>query len=329
MKINANRRSFLKGACVGAGVVLSSSFLEAKSEEKATRDFLLTFKHNMSFETANEIGIWQPLAMLHSFQTPYNLKVVGNHSDYSISNDSYVPMLHAAWRNDSANKELNVSFSVKTHYTKGSIDMPFKMTNTDANTDDRYIRTDGAIANIASSISGSSELERAKALFAWVAKNVKNGENASGIRDIISHDGTSIMRGEDISASSVFVALCRASGIEALEAFGLRLDSGRHGIGDNKQELYSRSVIKVDGEWIPNDVILATKALQDSNGARRDILESAFSEWDNNWVLFNFARDVRVGRDNSLISTMQNVYGEIDGTKLSSYAITHFNSVVG
>lgn len=338
MQVNMTRRSFLKSACMGTGIVLGGGyFVNAKANTDVlsnTRDFALNFSHNLQFETAKVIDVWQPLAMPHSFQTPYNLNIKGNYTQYKIDNDNNVPILHAQWENEAKNKELNISLNVSSYYTRKELKMPFAY----ANSTDRYIRTDGEIAKIAQAITNplDSDLQKAQKLFTWVALNISSqeGNNTPGIRSIKQKNGEEIMRGEDISATSVFVALCRSLNIPALESFGIKVDSGRY--GNNiafEPKLYTRSAININGKWIPNDVLLAIELLERESKLdskqQKQAINLSFEEWDNNWVLFNFARDVQLGKNNNgLLTTIQHAYGEIDGTKLSSYDTTHFQSIV-
>lgn len=329
------RRSFLKGACASAGAVLGSScFVWAGSNvAQTTRKFSITFKQKVQFETANVINLWSPLAMPHSFQIPRNLNVAGNYTTYAIDNANNTPLLHAIWNNhDSKTKDLQISFDITTHFTKNSIAMSnFSYPQVS----DRYIRTDGEIGRIAHLVTNhsDSDLQKAYNIFTWIAHNITSdeGRNIQGIRSIKQKNGEVIMRGEDISATSVFVAMCRAVGIPAVESFGLKLDSGRYETKQlHKPELYTRSIIKIKDTWIPNDVILAINLLnQKSPIDSKTAIQTSFNEWDNNWILFNFTRDIRL-KDNSqtLLSTMQNVYGEIDGTKLSSYDSLHFQGSI-
>lgn len=337
MQVNTTRRNFLKSACMGTGLVLSGGyFVDAKASANTlsnTRDFVLSFSHNLQFETANTIDVWQPLAMPHSFQTPYNLKVNGNYTQYKINNADNIPILHAQWDNNTQDKQLNITLNVSSYYTKRELQMPF----TYVDNADRYIRTDGEIAKIAHAITNKldSNLQKTQKLFEWVALNIpsQEGKNISGIRSIKQRNGEEVLRGEDISATSVFVALCRTLNIPALESFGMKIDSGRYNDEISKPQHYTRSVVYVDGKWIPNDVLLAINLLdKDSKMSaiqQKHIIDTAFNEWDNNWILLNFARDVKLGKNNNgLLTTIQHAYGEIDGTKLSSYDTTHFQSVI-
>lgn len=330
-KTSVSRRNFLKGVGVGAGLaVMSGYFVEAKQNTLTTRTFSLSFEHNMRFDTAKVISLWSPLAMPHTFQNPYNLNVTGNFSRYTLERHQQTPMLHATWDGDSAGqKNLKISFDLATYLTKNTLSMPdfdYRVAN------DRYIRTDGVIADIAQSLVSLKDTDsnKARKIFEWVVSHIpfNDAESVKGIRSIRQNNGQEIMRGEDISASSVFVAMCRSVGIPATEAFGLKLDASRYGEKTHPistPQTYTRSAVKIGKNWVPNDVILAIDLFHQNQPLNR-IMEVAFDQWDSNWALLSFSRDVTLDNSRILLSTLQEAYGEIDGTKLSSYDMSHFKT---
>ncbi len=327
-KTHISRRNFLKGVGASAGFALISSYsVEAKQSTQTTRDFRLAIEYNMQFDTAKTIKIWSPIAMPHSFQTPYNLKITGNYNNYFFVDSNQTPLIQATWENDMLEKHLKVSFDIKTYHTKNNIVMKnFEYHSTK----DRYIRTDGKIADITSSLisNNDTQLRKVYKIFAWIATNIPYEEamNTKGIRSIKQNNGEVIMRGEDISATSIFVAMCRCAGIQAAEAFGLKLDSNRY---ENQKKIirpepYTRAIAKINNKWIPSDILLAISLIKESPSKINHAIDVAFNEWDNNWILLNFARDVSLEDSRILLSTIQEAYGEIDGTKLSSYDSSHF-----
>ncbi len=323
-----SRRTFIKGTCASIGAVaMSSVFAEAKNATlDSIRDFTLHSQHTINFYTTNTTNIWLPLAISNSFQIPYNLNIQGNYQSYQIQNIDNTPLLYALWKNNSQEKTLQTSLHIRISHLKDDLELKDSASFT---AQSRYIRTDGTIATIAQALikQTDSELLKAKKLFNWVANNIQSEESSDiqGIRSIHSKDGVVLLRGENISASSVFVALCRAVGLEAIEAFGIKIDNGRYDVYQKQLSedlrIYTRSAVKINNTWIPNDVILAISAFKVAQKDKATILENAFREWDNNWVLLNFKRDIRL--HSNLLSTLQGIYGDIDGTKISSYDSSH------
>lgn len=328
-----NRRAFLKGSAIGLSVATMGNMLFAHSsnkKEENIRNFSLSFAYKSKFQTYNTLNLWLPLAINNGFQTPYNLIVDGNYDSYSLSNDKNTPMLYAVWQNNDSEKYLKTSINVKTRFLKSSLDFA---DFTNINTQDRYIRSNPMIQSIVMSTTNGtqSDMQKAEKLFTWVANNISSQEGVDihGIRSIRDIHGNEILRGENLSSSSVFVALCREAGISSLECFGISLDGGRYNLNDSKPTIYTRSAIVINGHWIVNDSLLAIKAreaLQNMNTNAHDcaaIIKSSFNQWDNNWMMLNHTRDIQL--DSVLVSTLQQAYGEVDGIKLSSYDFNHFN----
>lgn len=331
-----NRRAFLKGSAIGLGVATMGNMLFAHAsnkKEENIRNFSLSFAYKSKFQTYNTLNLWLPLALNNGFQTPYNLIVEGNYDSYSLRNDENTPMLYAVWKNNDNEKYLKTSINVKTRFLKSSLDFA-DFTNT--KTQDRYIRSNPMIQNIVrvATNGAQSDIQKAEKLFNWVANNISSqeGVDIQGIRSIRDIHGNEILRGENLSSSSVFVALCREAGISSLECFGISLDSGRYNLNNFRPAVYTRSAIAVNGYWIINDSFLAIKAreaLQSIDSNMHDysaIIKSSFNQWDNNWIMLNHTRDIKL--DSVLVSTLQQAYGEVDGIKLSSYDFNHFNGSI-
>lgn len=328
-----NRRAFLKGSAIGLGAVTMGNMLLARASNKKEdniRNFSLSFAYNSRFQTHNTINLWLPLALSNGFQTPYNLMVEGNYDSYSLNNHDNTPILYAVWQNNNSEKHLKMSLDVKTKFVKSNLNFA-DFANTQ--TQDRYIRSNHMIQSIVRAVNNGiqSDIQKAEKLFAWVTNNISSQEGADmqGIRSIKDIHGNEILRGENLSSSSVFVALCREAGLSSLECFGVSLDSGRYDLNSLKPTIYTRSAIAINGAWIVNDSLLAIKAREASqsmNTKAQDypaIIKSSFNQWDNNWIMLNHTRDIRL--NSILVSTLQQAYGEIDGVKLSSYDFNHFS----
>lgn len=330
------RRDFLKGLSAGAGACLlgTSYFAHAKeSKEAKERRFNLNLVSSAQFNNANELKLYLPLCLSNETQIPRNLKIEGNYASYELIGEKSTPLLYAKWNVKEENAQeaksieakLGVNIAVDIKETK-ILNVP----EGDYISQNRYIRTDGEIANIVNSLvkDTQSPIQKAQTIFAWISNNISlsMAQNQDGIRGIYSKDGRQIMRGDNINASSVFVAACRACGIPAVEAFGFSLDSGRYNLNPKQSQPYTRSAILINNQWIPNDVILAIA----SNNQSRNILNYSFKTWDNNWALFNFSRDhnLLINNENLLFNTVQFAFGFADSVNLRNYQINHFNHAI-
>lgn len=319
------RRDFLKGISAGACLLGTSCFVFAsESCESRDRKFTLSFVNKAQFSNADKLSIYLPLCLSNKTQIPRNLIVEGNYTNYKLIGEKSTPLLQAKWAKTDGwlEAELRVDMMVNILETS-SVSIP----DGDYLSENRYIRTDGEVANIVNKIVGDigSPIQKAQIIFAWVANNISldMGQNQDGIRGIYSKDGTLIMRGDNINASSVFVAMCRACKIPATEAFGISLDSGRYNLNPSVSSPYTRSAILIDGKWIPNDVILA---IANDNKSKKALVYS-FSTWDNNWALFNFSRDhsLSINSENLLFNTVQFAFSYADSVNLRNYQANHFN----
>ncbi|PAF51717.1 hypothetical protein BKH43_00295 [Helicobacter sp. 13S00401-1] len=325
-----NRRSFLKGTALGAGsLVLGSSYIVNANEatkEAGTRTFSLNLQNNMKFGYTENAKVWIPLAYTNATQRPRNLKVEGNYDGYTLSNNHLVPLLEASWtgKKEDSLHLVKVGLNLDIDLAK-NLNLP----EGDYLHCSRDVRVDRNVKLIADAVTklALTDEQKARNLFGWVIANVdsKNAKDKRGIRTIYAKDGSELLKGNNISASSVFVALCRACGIEASEAFGLTLDSGRFNLADASRRVYTRSAIKLNNKWVPNDIQLAingSKTLE-----QHKVANFAFNTWDNNWALLNFSRDYEIHNsyETKLLSTLQVAYGVVDGATMSHFDKDHTN----
>ncbi|RDU67016.1 hypothetical protein CQA53_01765 [Helicobacter didelphidarum] len=324
--INAKRRTFLKQGCIGAGLLLSQPvFASITSKNLNVKKASLYLAHNVNFATQTELNLYIPIALKNEFQKPYNIKVNGNYKTYTLNDRRNIHFLQALWENKShSNNNIEVSFDVDISPIKDVINIKESEISLESESN---ILIGESLYKVANNLSGKfhNQESLAKSLFIWVAHNLhtKEAQYVDGIRSLFSKDGDMLLRGQNLSASSVFVELCKLVGIPAIEAFGIIVDNDGYNFIANERQNYTRSVIKIGNKWIPNDIILAIEA---KKSHKPKVIENAFKEWGNNWVLLNFARSVEV--DSTYLSTFNIAYGEVNGIKLSSYNANHFSQKI-
>ncbi|RAX55905.1 transglutaminase domain-containing protein [Helicobacter sp. 10-6591] len=320
--INLQRRNFLQKSCTAAGVLASTpAFGYELFESGSTHKAQLYFSYNVDFATSSSLALYMPLPLSLAGQNIASIKIEGNHKDYEIITSDWLKVLKARWEESIASKNLDVIVSVELKHSTAGLDLK------DSHQSGKNLLLGDALQNKAHSLKKASLTQEQKALeaFEWVSKNLDSyqGQYISGIRTITSKDNELLLRGENISASSVFVELCRLSGLEAREAFGISLHSQSNLLKVHRDEYskhqYVRSVVKIADKWVANDVLKAIQARESHNPS---LVDSAFKSWDNKWVLLNFSRDIVV--DSKHLATLDAIYGEVDGTRLSSYDMEHF-----
>lgn len=291
------RRDFIKTSILGTGVLMSSAI--ANTNPSKTKKYNLTFEYQINFPSANDVKIWIPMPTQTSFQKPSNIIIRGNYNFHKTYIHDQTPIIHAQYNKKSKNIFVSVDVLSTPNHLHNTEEKPNGFEELLRST--RYIRTDGEIEKIASTLNIGSQKQKVSKIYQWVRENIdyENAKNISKIRTILSKNGTPILSGENISANSVFVSLCRYCGIPSREAVGLDTNTT---FTLSKSEVYLN-----DGGWFPFDVIASIK----------DKSFDGFGKWQDNFILLNYQRDMKI--ENSIISLFDNAFATIDGDKLNYY----------
>lgn len=172
--------------------------------------------------------------------------------------------------------------------------------------------TDGIVRDTALKITAGldDDMTRARAIYQWVVDNTcrEASVRGCGTGDVVAMLKTGgIMNGKCADINGLFVALSRAAGIPARDAYGVRVDTSALGFkalgkaGDISKAQHCRSEFYAAGYgWIPADPADVRKvALEEVPGglpmtdskvrAARAMLLGA---WEGNWVVYNHGHDV-------------------------------------
>ncbi|REE93420.1 transglutaminase-like putative cysteine protease [Cupriavidus plantarum] len=172
--------------------------------------------------------------------------------------------------------------------------------------------TDGIVRDTALKITAGldDDMTRARAIYQWVVDNTCRDASVRGCGtgDVVTMLKTGgLMNGKCADINGLFVALARAAGIPARDAYGVRVDTSSLGFkslgkaGDISKAQHCRSEFYAAGYgWIPADPADVRKvALEESPGglpmtdskvrAARAMLLGA---WEGNWVAYNHGHDV-------------------------------------
>jgi transglutaminase-like putative cysteine protease len=167
--------------------------------------------------------------------------------------------------------------------------------------------TDGIVGATAAKItSGLAEPKaRLRAIYDWVVDNTFRdaATRGCGIGGIESMLRTGFMGGKCADINSLMVGLCRAAGIPARDAYGIRVGPSRiikqlGASGDVTHAQHCRAEMWLAGEgWFPVDpadvrkVVLEAKLPVTSPEVRAQ-RERLFGSWEMNWVAYNHATDI-------------------------------------
>lgn len=176
--------------------------------------------------------------------------------------------------------------------------------------------TDGIVRDTALKITAGldDDMTRARAIYQWVVDNTCREASVRGcgtgdVVAMLNHTVKTggIMNGKCADINGLFVALSRAAGIPARDAYGVRVDTSALGFkalgkaGDISKAQHCRSEFYTAGYgWIPADPADVRKvALEEVPGglpmtdskvrAARAMLLGA---WEGNWVVYNHGHDV-------------------------------------
>ncbi|MDO7252650.1 transglutaminase-like domain-containing protein [Helicobacter cappadocius] len=293
------RRDFIKTSILGTGILMGSNIMNANPAK--TKKYNLTFEYQINFASASDTKIWIPMPMTTSFQKPSNVKIQGNYDFYKTYTQSQTPIIYA-------------QYSKKPKRILASVDILIVQDNSKEKSNHlenylkptRYIRTDGMIEQIAKELSLGNEQEKLVNIYKWIKKNIdyENAKDTSKIRTILSKNSTPILSGENISANTIFVSLCRACGIPAREAIGINIKT--------LTTLSKAQAYINDSGWNLYDPIASIK----------DSSFDGFGKWKDDFIFLNYERDMKI--ESSIVSLFDNAFATVDGDKLKYYENKNF-----
>ncbi len=276
------RRDFLKNSLLATGIIASTPSLLASSN-KEEKQFLLSYEAEIPFKSAQDLKLYIPLPMPTHNQKISNLIINGDFQHYQIEKIQDAPFIFTQLDSKKNTKHFSMQLNLfLSPYKPVKTSKKFLQNHTLEN---RYIRTDGAIAEIANKVKFLDDQKKVAYFSDFIKKEVQpEALQLKAQISRISDSKQTLLVGENLNANSVLVALCNASNIPAKEIFGLDLTSCPH----NQAEVY------INNSWHRIDL------------ANRD-----------NFIAFNRLRDVRI--DGILQSSAHTILGSIDGNNLQYY----------
>ena len=173
----------------------------------------------------------------------------------------------------------------------------------------------------------SGSVEKARAIYDWIIQNMNRDESVKGCGtgDVCALLDTKAGKCTDIN--SVFVGLCRASGIPAREVFGVRMNA--EDITKN-QHCWCEFYVSGTG-WVPADPADVLKAVL-KGGWTKDQAETVekadyyWGGWDCERVELSEGRDLTLApaQADGKLNNFGYPYAEVDGAALDYYDPTTF-----
>jgi len=176
----------------------------------------------------------------------------------------------------------------------------------------RLLPTDGLVLSTAlqatSGVKGG-DVEKARALYAWVCDNSFRDPKVRGcgLGDIQSMLAAHSLGGKCADINALFVALARALGIPARDAYGVRVADSRRGYkalgksGDITKAQHCRAQFFAEGHgWIPVDPGDVRKVILEEPPGHLSVDDAKvlaaraflFGSWEGNWMAYNYGHDV-------------------------------------
>ncbi len=171
--------------------------------------------------------------------------------------------------------------------------------------------TDGIVKTSADQITRGhrGDLARARAIYDWVVENTCRtaSTRGCGVGDVRYMLAANDLNGKCADINALFVALARAAGIPARDAYGLRVANSELGYkslgkaGDVTRAQHCRAEFYAVGYgWVPVDPADVRKVMLEEPPGELPLTDAKvraarvmlFGAWEMNWVAYNHGHDV-------------------------------------
>jgi transglutaminase-like putative cysteine protease len=339
-----DRRNFIK-LSVGSLALSVLNFPQLSFSSTNKERVKLIYSAKLPYE--GKVRLWLPVPMNTDYQRLLSLEIKGTHSLSRLTKDAVysAPILYLEFP-DKNEKQVEVIFDVE--FWSRNVDLKkLPKNNTRIPSEvalylkpTQHIPTDGIVKEYADKITKglSTDYSKVRAIYDWVVDNTFRDPKVlgCGTGDVKAMLESGYFGGKCTDISSLFVALCRASGIPAREIFGIRvkassLSKGISGVaGDATKAQHCRAEFWL-GQWVPADpadvrkFILEEKIDSIKDERVKFIREFMFGGWDLHWVAFNYARDFEPEPPLSSRETINELMypiAEVSGKLVDKYKLT-------
>jgi transglutaminase-like putative cysteine protease len=327
-----SRRALLQGSA--ATFALSGSFAALprllRAEDTATRTFDPKPGTWRNFEVVTTVQlrdppadatVWMPVPTINThWQRSLSSETSGNAAQTSIEMDSRsgARFVVAQFKADTPSPSLQVTSRVQT--MDRAVDWKIPQGNGEsAATLRRWVQpsalvpTDGIVRKTALQITkgAHTDVDKVHRIYDWIIVRTYREPKVRGcgVGDIKALLETGDLGGKCADINGLFVGLCRAAGIPARDAYGLRLAPSAFGykeLGGNPASLkgaqHCRSEVYLQKYgWVAMDPADVDKVMrQETSAWIKDagdplvvpVRRALFGGWEGNWMAYNTAADV-------------------------------------
>ena len=328
-----------KGATDGSATEQAATTIdiEANKTGKVTSGTVTTTVDFSGYEAGKVVRVWLPIAQDGDYQTVTDVTFDAPKATVAEINVDieFNKMLYLEWDANVAPEDRTATLSFKAERQEVRVSDPVDDGSEIPDDVKQYLEgsdlvpVNDQVKAAADEITAdkTDSVEKARAIYDWIIQNMNRDESVKGCGtgDVCALLDTKAGKCTDIN--SVFVGLCRASGIPAREMFGVRMNA--EDITKN-QHCWAEFYVAGTG-WVPADPADVLKAVL-KGGWTKDQAETQekadyyWGGWDSERVELSEGRDLTLApaQDAGALNNFGYPYAEVDGEALDYYDPTTF-----
>ena len=328
-----------KGATDGSATEQAATTIdvEANKTGKVTSGTVTTTIDFSGYEAGKVVRVWLPIAQDGDYQTVTDVTFDAPKATVAEINVDieFNKMLYLEWDANVAPEDRTATLSFKAERQEVRVSDPVDDGSEIPDDVKQYLEgsdlvpVNDQVKAAADEITAgkTDSVEKARAIYDWIIQNMNRDESVKGCGtgDVCALLDTKAGKCTDIN--SVFVGLCRASGIPAREMFGIRMNA--EDITKN-QHCWAEFYVAGTG-WVPADPADVLKAVL-KGGWTKDQAETQekadyyWGGWDSERVELSEGRDLTLApaQDAGALNNFGYPYAEVDGEALDYYDPTTF-----
>lgn len=328
-----------KGATDGSATEQAATTIdiEANKTGKVTSGTVTTTVDFSGYEAGKVVRVWLPIAQDGDYQAVTDVTFDAPKATVAEINVDieFNKMLYLEWDANVAPEDRTATLSFKAERQEVRVSDPVDDGSEIPDDVKQYLEgsdlvpVNDQVKAAADEITAgkTDSVEKARAIYDWIIQNMNRDESVKGCGtgDVCALLDTKAGKCTDIN--SVFVGLCRASGIPAREMFGVRMNA--EDITKN-QHCWAEFYVAGTG-WVPADPADVLKAVL-KGGWTKDQAETQekadyyWGGWDSERVELSEGRDLTLApaQDAGALNNFGYPYAEVDGEALDYYDPTTF-----
>ncbi|MDY6065820.1 MAG: transglutaminase domain-containing protein [Finegoldia sp.] len=336
-QVQASEMETIKGEDVSSNIETKPE-AEVESKEAAKiNSGKVTYEFDLSaYESEEPVRLWVPYVPSIDYQKVSNTEITydKNHAKTQVNQDDYGNyMLYVEWDKDAKDRKLTYTFDV----TREESQRPVFKDETEMKNDpelekflqpSKLVPIDGKVKELADQITEgkTTVYDKTQAIYNWIYENMERDNDVigCGLGDVNALLDSKMGKCTDIH--SVFVALCRASGIPSREVFGVRLGKDGKEADETKGQHCWNEYYQPGTGWVSIDVADVLKAVKNdeldkTSQEALDLKDYYWGNLDQNRFAFANGRDLVLNPEqkDEPLNTFGYPYAEVNGKAINFY----------